>query len=443
MTDEERFYEERDRRTRECGVAHGFDQPVRVVVGADAAQSPNGQAMVLALVNMLARIHRSLQLDIPPAALLTPSLVPASQLDVAAAELARAIDPYIRLDESVTSTHAIGIGARAPHGLPWYAGAEGQIAIIERQPVGVQAAASLSLGAALSACLAAATVLRQVLGFEQRPAHLSAWNYREESDADRGPDSLGPIDVGDVLQAGAGGVGLCLAYWLRDFGVIGNWHIADRDDAVVHNTNRCLGLLACDTGWPGEVPRNKAIVAAQLFGGIAHARWYDELDHDSLKPDLVLPLANERDVRHAIGCRGEPIILHATTSRTWEAQLHRHLAGSDDCIMCRMPNPMSKVQFRCASAPLQTSPNAGSTDAALPFLSATAALLLVSGLYRMQLEQLADDPHNFWAVCFRDVRRNVRHGIWKCRDDCATVLQADVRRRIHSGRRWSHLDQWE
>ncbi|HVX56100.1 MAG TPA: hypothetical protein VHA37_00045 [Candidatus Saccharimonadales bacterium] len=442
MTDEERFYQERDRRTRECGVGDGFDQPVRVVVGADAVNSPAGQSMVLALVNMLARIHRNLQLDIPAVELLTPSLVPSSRLDLAAAELARAIDPFIRLDAAASCVHAIGIGANVPRGLPWYAGADGQIAIIDREPVGVQAATSLSLGGALSACMAAAAVLRQVLGHEQRAVRLSAWNCREGIGADRGPDSLGPLDVGDVLQVGAGGVGLCLAYWLRDFGVIGDWHIADRDDAVLHNTNRCIGLLARDAGWPGGPPRKKAVVAAELFGGIPHACWYDEFDHDLFKPDLVLPLANEHDVRHAIACRGEPVILHATTSRTWEAQLHRHLPGSDDCITCRMPSTASRVKLGCSTVSLETSARATSSDAALPFLSATAGLLLLSGLYRLQFGQLTEEAHNFWAACFRDVRRHARSGVCACREGCATVLPAGMRRKIHAGRRWSHIDQW-
>ena len=398
--------------------------------------------MVLALVNMLARIHRSLQLDIPSVGLLTRCLIPANYLDVAAAGLARAIDPYIRLDAGPASAHAIGIGAAAPSGLPWYAGADGQIAIIDQRPVGVPPTPCLTLGGALSACLAAAAVLRQVLGVEQRPVRLSAWNYHDGDDAERGPDSLGPLDVGDVLQIGAGGVGLCLSYWLREFGVVGTWRIADRDDAVVHNTNRCLGLLARDTAWAGGAPRNKAVVAAQLFGALPHACWYDELDHDTFKPDLVLPLANERNVRHAIACRGEPVILHATTSRTWEAQLHRHRPDSDDCITCRMPSPTSEVAFGCATVRLETSTALPSTDAALPFLSATAALLLVSGLYLLQFEQIADEPYNFWAVCFRDVRRHVRRAICSCRDGCATVLPGNVRRRIHVGRRWSHLDHW-
>lgn len=440
MTDEERFYLERDRRTRECGVVDGLDQPVRVVVGNSVASSPAGQATVLALVNMLARIHRQLQLDVPPVDLLRPTLVPAKRLDEAAVSLAKAINPFIHLNGPKSSHHAIGLGSDAPPGLPWYAGADGQIAMIDRQPLPFQHADSLSLGAGLAACLAAAAILRQVLGHDQRPVRLSAWDFREGNAAACGPDLPGPVDVGNVLMVGAGGVGSCLAYWLREFGIVGNWHVLDGDEAILHNTNRCLGLLVRDAGWPGGSPRNKAAAAAELFGAFPHPVWYDGFDHDAFKPDLILPLANERDVRHAVACRGEPVILHATTSRTWEAQLHRHLPGRDDCITCRMPDPKSQVQLSCATVSLKKEGQA-STDAALPFLSATAGLLLLSGLYHLQLGQLATEEHNFWAVCFRDVRRHSRLAVCSCPDGCTTTLPLQVRRRIHASRRWSHLDQ--
>lgn len=440
MTDEERFYLERDRRTRECGVVDGLDQPVRVVVGSSVACSPAGQATVLALVNMLARIHRRLQLDVPHVDLLRPSLVPAIRLDEAAASLAKAINPFIRLNGLESSPYAIGLGPDAPTGLPWYAGADGQLAMVDRQPLPFQQADSLSLGACLAACLAAAAILRQVLGHDQRPVHVSAWNLREGNSAARGPDLPGPVDVGNVLLVGAGGVGSCLAYWLREFGIVGNWHVLDGDEAILHNTNRCLGLLVRDTGWPDGSPRNKAAAAAELFCAFPHLVWYDGFDHNSFKPDLILPLANERDVRHAVACRGEPVILHATTSRTWEAQLHRHIPGRDDCITCRMPDPKSQVQLSCATVSLEE-PGQPSTDAALPFLSATAGLLLLSGLYRLQLGHLAAEVHNFWAVCFHDLRRHSRPAIFTCQEGCAETLPVQVRRRIHAGRRWSHLDQ--
>jgi hypothetical protein len=249
----------------------------------------------------------------------------------------------------------------------------------------------------------------------------------------------GPLDVGSVLQIGAGGVGLSFDYWLREFGVVGKWRVADGDPAALHNTNRTLGLFPHDAGWPGGSGRNKATIAAELFGAEAIPHWYHEIDLDSFRPDLILPLANEHEVRRFVGARGEPLVLHATTSRTWESQLHRHIPDRDDCIVCRMPEPLTQVQLTCATVPLQGGTQQ-STDAALPFLSATAGLLLLSGLFRLQYGVLDEDEKNLWCVCFKDVRRHARVGTYKCREGCQATLIGSARRRIAPGRRWSHID---
>lgn len=437
MSDAARFYAERDRRTREYGVADVFDAPVGIVVGADAAASPGGQLAALALVNMLARMHRRLRLHVPPVPLLRPSLVPAARLDEAAVRLARAIDPFIDLEAGAPGPYAVGLGTACPHEAPWYTGAHGHVACLDRRPVPFDDRGDRSLGAGLAACLAAASLCRQVLGRPQRPVRLSAWDCSEGDRASNGPDLTGPLDVGRVLQVGAGGVGACLAYWLWAFGVTGDWRVVDRDAVELHNTNRALAFLAHHAGWPGGAGRNKAEVAAALVGGTPLPAWYHELDHDGFKPDLVLPLANEHGVRRLVAARGEPVVLHATTSRTWEAQLHRHIPDRDDCIVCRMPEAQATPRFGCAAVTL---PQAGapSADGALPFLSATAGLLLLSGLFRLQHGNLAAGPENLYAVCFDNVRRAARVGA--CRCGCGAVLSRGARRRAHAGRRWSHLD---
>src|SRR5205807_922753 len=133
-----------------------------VVVGADAAASPNGQLTVLALVNMLARLHRHLHMRIPPVPLLSPSLVRADRLDDAAFCLARTIDPFIRLDTAIVAD-SVTVGADVPGGC-WYTGVEGQVAVIDHRPLRFCVNDRPSLGAALAACLAAANLLRQVQG---------------------------------------------------------------------------------------------------------------------------------------------------------------------------------------------------------------------------------------------------------------------------------------
>ena len=86
---------------------------------------------------------------------------------------------------------------------------------------------------------------------------LASLANSEGDEADAAPEVTGPLDVGDVLVAGAGAVGSCLLYWLREIGVVGSWDVVDGDIIKLHNTNRSLGFMAADAGWPtpGTQPR--------------------------------------------------------------------------------------------------------------------------------------------------------------------------------------------
>src|SRR5690348_5542772 len=110
-------------------------------------------------------------------------------------------------------------------------------------------------------------------------------------------------------------------------------------------------MLAEHAGWGGTTRWRKVDV---FSAGLAAARpffgWYDDwlAANDEARPDLILPLANERGVRRAIAHRHEPVILHATTSRSWQAQMHRHIAGLDDCIDCRVRGVAAPARFGCS-----------------------------------------------------------------------------------------------
>jgi len=450
MTDRERFYEQRDRRSREylpdIVGEQWFEQPVAMHVGRDAADSPRGQLAALALVNMLARIHRHLCLLCPGSHLLVPQAVLANgscghaSLRDALVAQAAAIDPFLRLDLSPRTLPAAGIalGGTIDRPVPWYVGFDGSVVRLAKAPVPVDQREGFSLGACFAACLAAAATFRLVLGQPVAAVDVSAWSLEPPRSGDPAPSVLGAVDVGRVLMVGAGAVGSGAAYWLRQSGIKGEWMVVDGDLAKLHNTNRSLGLTAADAGWSQDISEPKAKVAADLIGASARTCWFDELDYGALCPDLILPLANERGVRTTISQLGQPLLLYATTSRTWEAQLHRHIAGRDDCIVCRMPLQASKVRIECSTVPIGSL--GVSSDAALPFLSATAGLLLVNALYRLMAGELAQDDKNFWRVMFNSVHGLTRSGRCHCLSACCGILPPGARRRINVGRRWAHLD---
>lgn len=436
----ERFYWERDRRTHEYqSGALRFNSPVAVVVGRDAAEAPGGQVAVLALVNMLARFHRRFRLDVPRVPLAAAVMIPGADLLDACVALALAIDPYCSIepgDGLGDAACTVGIGVECPRALTWFLGATGFSAVLARTPVAVDPDESSRWGAALAACLGASAVFRSVHDLPVRPCQVSLWELSEC--VARGPDRAGPISVGSIVLVGAGAVGSALCYWLREFGLDGSISIVDGDRAELHNTNRTIGLVAADAGWPDGPALQKADVAARLVKGTSFPGWYSEWvkSRHVTSPDLIIPVANEQGVREAIQALGRSLLVHASTSSHWTAELHRHIADRDDCMLCRMPSEAAAV-FRCSTGSVKT-PDSPSTDAALPFLSGAAGLMLAAALRQIEDGRLFEVAQNHWRL-FLDLDGPItKASQWRPSDSCRHVLPASVRARVDGGR-WSDL----
>lgn len=436
------FYLQRDLRSQQFGLGTDFfDAPVRVVIGRQCAGSAAGQSAALALVNMVSRLHRAVELVIPPAPLLVRPLAGGATFDDAALRLAARTDPF-RLSGPFRKRGlaSIGLGSDAPRGLGWYAGAVGGAAILAQEPIPVEAGPAASLEASFAACLGAMALCRQVIGDHiLRPIAIDVWEWTVAG-AFTHPAPNGPIDVGDVLILGAGGVGSCFGYWVHDFGHRGQWAVADGDVAELHNTNRCLGIFPDEAGLNGGSQGNKAEIAAHLMDARALPKYYDQLSDEDARAQLVLPLANDRDVRHLVAQRGDPVVLHATTSPAWEAQFHRHIPDLDDCICCRMP-PDDAPRLKCSTAQAAKRPDGTSVDAALPFLSAAAALMLVRGMFLLQRGLIRSTKSNLHALRMRDARGPTSNSRFRCRDGCTTTPSPALRAIVQRGRRWADLDQ--
>jgi ThiF family protein len=294
--------------------------------------------------------------------------------------------------------------------------------------------------ALLASCLGANAALRRALGVRQLPAgSYSLWD-RCRYDGRQGPRDVGPVDVGRVLQAGAGAVGCGLGFFISFLGIGGAWTIVDGDVVDISNLNRQLLFTARDAGFPDSEQVKKAIRMAQLLGHPVSAspRWYGE-DAGAVDAtyDVVLALANDRGVRSSLQGRQPTVLVHATTSRSWEAQLHRHVAGRDDCIDCRLPP--GAARFTCAEGEFQA-PEEDRVDAALPPLSATAGLLLAAELKRLELGALVEGARNFTAVGLSSLTPTVQRKMYRCTLGCRSRRPPAVRQMIDADSRWLHLD---
>ena len=442
----ERFYRERDCRTEDyLGGTSPALTPLSLHASDDACETQSGQLLLVTLVNQLARVHRELRLALsaPSAPLVIPALCGGSTVGDEIHRLTKRIDPYgtfeIAHPHIVPNSISIGIGGYCQSGLAWYLGCNRSNAELAVAPCGLGHGVSSDLrGAGLAALLGAAAAIKGALNIETVPTTVSAWNLRSGEGADPGPRDLPNIDVGRGLMVGAGAVASAVVYWLMQWGNSSSWTIVDHDTIKVHNTNRALLFFPDDAGWPDKEPRSKVACLNRYLG---HATpvdaWYDEaVEMKEQTFDTVLVLANERDVRTRASFRNDPVQLQATTGRSWLSQLHRHIAGRDDCIRCRMAD-IRAPQFGCSEAAMATETQPDNADAALPFLSAGSGLMLASMLQRLQLGGFGEDKSNVWNWDFRSTRCiDSPPGYYECRDGCSTRLPLEARQIIAAETSW-------
>jgi hypothetical protein len=433
---------EREFNSRTLAYLPGFkadDRAVVVSIGEGASSEP-GHALAISLINMLARAHRRILVvgDLERRVLCRAPLGGDSLYD-ATIDLARAINPFIEVEmsERVPTDRLVHIGIGDPTAeLPL--GADGWLAMVGAGAAVAPGHWTLP-GAGLAACVGAAVAFNRARGVEGLPSGaFSLWEYGAGSIA-QGPPLDARVDVGDVLQVGAGAVGAALSWWLVLCGWAGRWWIADGDSVDVSNLNRQLMFVAADAGFPNVEPRNKAAGVAERMAleATASPHWWGEdgtlVDRDY---DVILPLANERGARPLLQARSSTVLLHATTSRNWEAQVHRHVAGHDDCVPCRIPNESPGPMFGCSTGDVGQERR---QDAALPFLSGTAGLLLMTALAKLQMGRLLDDKANYHALGF-DGPAPYRQVITKqCRDGCSSWM-ADEQRIATARGRFADLD---
>lgn len=457
------FYNARDRRTLEYGAnVTNLGTPITLTVTRACAATRAGQIATLALVDLLFRVHQNVRLDLPKTRLVTPRVGPdnSNGLLGAALLIASGIDPFqkplrdLESDELVIAIEGHGPSTHAEPDVSvrWHGG-RGEAHIRSHappppevdMPQPTNGHAADVLGAAAAACLAAAAVFGMAHGATPRPTAVNLLTRTEDAAASTKSVS-GPVDVGDVQVIGGGAVGHALTYWLRCFEALGAWSVIDGDDATLHNTNRCMGMTAADAGWPEGSPggpvAKKAETAARNLGEPATVvpDWYHQIVDRLPRPDLILALANEYEVRSTVAQRGDELLIHATTGRDWTAELHRHIAAEDDCLSCRMP-AQTKAQLACSEGPVAPS-DAASGDAALPFLSAMAGLLLATALLDLSHERaVLSGRVNHWRVAL-DLPPGpvIQIGIHRLAG-CPHVLGPEVRSALHvrQTRRWDNL----
>lgn len=417
--------------------------PAGITVGTATASVPAGQVAILTVVNMFARAHPEIILAVPDVPLLVPCPVGGSTVIEACERLAHAANPDVEFRSArslVPGILSLGIGDDAG-AATIYAGGARWTATTGSSPQPVFPAPSSALGVGLAVTLAVGYVFRTAIGLPAvKDRGVSLWSLSPSSQP-TGPDVLSLLAVGNAWLVGAGAVGSCLAWWLHFTGVEDRWAVIDGDTADDTNMNRSLGLFAADAGLTGARPRMKADTVANLIpGAISYPHWWSEwAATEPAPPDVFIPVANDYGIRPAAAAYGHPATIHATTSRNWTAELHRHLPSVDGCISCRLPE--EAPTFACATGHVQPAGHDPGRDAALPFLSAAAGILLLAGLLQIQHGNWRSHDRNHWRLWFDQASQPVQSSRWQCDSTCSAVPSRAVRRTIHQDTRWQHLDE--
>jgi hypothetical protein len=445
------FYRLRDDRTDECleGAAYGA-RAVAISIDDEAASTYPGQLAFVLAVNLVARWCRRLNVSAPPVAV-APQLtivreMPPTDLAGLALDIARAADPFGDFTDSQEADRDpirlhIGAGPASPgayriQGVGWLALTGEAVHSAAARPN------DRPLGAALAACIGAAWAFRVAIG-EPPPSdslRLSLWNLQGgEAALDHGKSDSS--NLGNVLLVGCGAVGSSIAYLLPLMGITGRLTLVDGDRVDATNLNRSPLFFFAD------VDRSKADTVASYLrrsGVVATSleMWFDEAVSTGLafrgRPDIVIPAANDRGVRHAIQHHVPPLQVYGTTSRDWQAFLGRHIPLHDDCLACRFPiDGPATPPLVCATASLPTSrPEVPTRDAALPFLSTAAAVLAVAELAKATEDSFPVNA-NFACLDFKGPLTDFLAVQTHPSPGCICQSQRQVAERLNSGTRFA------
>lgn len=276
-----------------------------------------------------------------------------------------------------------GVAANVAHGTGWNA-------YIGPGPSPLPADDDLNcVGPSLAVILGAARLF--INGFDATFARYicNGLNWRAEPVA--GPAYEPGLSLGNILVAGVGSVGTAALYFLtlatRNF----RPDLIDMDKVKVHNLDRSPIFPASDL-------RQLKVESTRdyLRGvGVKDIRIDDKPLHESALwnerqaggTDLVIAAANEHKVRYYIEAGYPPIQLYGTTGRNWQAASIRHDPFGDTCSLCLFPADQEAAPTDCATAPdvAPAGESGPKIDAALPFLSFAAGLMIAAEALKLRL----------------------------------------------------------
>jgi hypothetical protein len=279
------------------------------------------------------------------------------------------------------------------------------------------------IGAVGAACFGVANVFKRAIGASEES--LIADGLFDLLRMERLPAACvvdcGPrprnLDLGSILVVGLGSVGSSFAYCLKLSRAACHAMLVDKDFVKIENFNRSPIFGITNFGLNKAEGVSRALEGTQTVVRAFPGAWNEFIDAFGRTSDydVWLPLANENGVRESMQSNVPPILVHATTNSNWGANHGRHIAGVDDCLMDRFPAKTGDAALACSTG--EVAVPGERVDAALPFLSVFAGLLVFAELVRLQMPGYPQVP-NYACIDFGGALGQIQK--WNCepRPEC-------------------------
>lgn len=411
------FYEKRDDRTNlVTNSDHYQDAPILLAIEQDKATSVSGQVMALTSAVLASRFNRNVDLaypDIPLESLVSHPLLPERLRTraVTEMELGDPFGEFTGVDREEIADSDTDYSCALTIGNPSVQAEKiiridscGWAARITRneQIRGFNETSPNPIGPAAAACFGIAELFKSLIGCppEQQPGNFTfdALTLRVEpgelhTTAPAFPDN---IELGTVELVGVGSIGSSLLYMLPMLPIEGTFTLTDPDVVEYSNLNRSPIFNVKDAA----EERNKTLAGERFICDSVDVRTFSERygasrAQDDVVPDIVLPEVDSDQARADIQYSRPPLMLETTTNES-SVNVARHIPIVDACLLCHFPPGESSYTPACATLDNGSIPDPDEEeegpDAALPFVSTLAGILLAGELVKTNIEEYPFSP---------------------------------------------------
>ena len=364
---------------------------VHITVDADYAKTYGGQVAAVTAASIFGRMTKSVATQVPPEPVVHLLPWKAMTLDTV-------------VSQTLANAHRYGRHAsRKPKlgDLPVFVGPEGDGIVVHgigwdayagtgKSPINCQEDQN-PFGAAFAAILAAARIQMDPTASKFEPTVVDTYTWSIEPQEYHRPQMPTNFHVGQLWCMGVGSVGSCALFFLtlatQNFQAV----LVDGDDIEDENITRSALFTWQDAlqATPKVTALKRWLEQAGVLDITAHRAWLHELVEEwGLRhqgtPDILISAANEKNVRSTIENYFPPTQVYATTGKSWQATLFRHIPTKGPCSLCVPGSQKISTPPLCATG-ASVDATVHEDDVALPFLSYAAGLMTAAEIAKLAI----------------------------------------------------------